>query len=241
LPAALGLILAATSTWTFQRVPRLYATMDDGMSAFARLPIELIHHIFHFASAASRRSCLSLCRVASWARHIALPHLLHTVVVKDRLADGQFHHYFAWPPHMMPVGPSFRLMRNVWIEAPQDCIITFFNACDNIEHLALTDEALFWLIHFSTPALLSSWSSARISDHALTRNRDLHVTMISAGHHWIPLGYIYFARISSLWSKITHIRLADTRVPYPTPQHLSYFTRLSHLAVSTLSIKMGKI
>jgi len=70
--------------------------MDDGMSSSAHVPIELIHHIFNLAPAALRRSCLCLCRAASWAQMIIspYPHLLHTVVIKDHSANVQFSHHF---------------------------------------------------------------------------------------------------------------------------------------------------
>jgi hypothetical protein len=207
---------------------------DDGMSPFSRLPIELIHHIFNFASAASRRSCLSLCRVASWARHIALPHLFHTVVLKGHLANAQFHDHFNGHPYITPVSASFHplpLIRNLWMEAASDRIITFFNACDNIEHLALTDDAFLWLIYSSSATALADTFTSRISDHALARARDLHVTMISPRDNWIPLGYSsdHLTSVSPLWSKITHIQLAES-IMAPTPQDLGHFTRLSRLA-----------
>lgn len=207
--------------------------MTDAMSPFTRLPMELVQHIFNLASAASRLSCLRLSLVASWARHIALPHLLHTVVIKDHLANAQFRHNFHGPPYK-PASPNFRappLVRNVWMEAASDRIISFFNACDNIEHLALTDEASLWLIHASSPNVVNQFHHT-ISRRAMARDQDLHLTIISASGDWTHRVYISddISRRSPLLAKITHIRLADI-ASYPLHSDVEHFTRLSHLAL----------
>ena len=206
------------------------------MSPFAHLPLELVHSIFNFAAAASRVTALSLCRVVSWARHIALPHLHHTVVIKDRSASAQFHQYARTPPYK-PANPDFRpfpLIRNVWMEISSDRIISIFNASDNIKHLALSCDAFQWLIHSSSPGTSDDRFCTRISERALAREQDLHLTMISAGENWSHSAYASddVTRRSPLFSKITHIRLAKI-VSNQTPGHLRHFTRLSHLAVPT--------
>ncbi|KIM77931.1 hypothetical protein PILCRDRAFT_824920 [Piloderma croceum F 1598] len=204
------------------------------MSPFANLPPELVQHIFSLASAASRNSGLNICLVASWARHIALPHLLHTVVIKDHLANAQFRHNLQGQSPYDP-SPGFLappLIYNVWMEAVSDRIISLFNACDNIQHLALADEAFLWLIHASSPIATVGAFNSTISQSAVARPQDLHLTIISAGRRWTHPEYMYgdVTMRSPLLSKITRIYLADMDV-LPTFSEIEIFTRLTHLAV----------
>jgi hypothetical protein len=118
------------------------------------------------------------------------------------------------------------------MQAVSDRIISFFNACDNIEHLALTDEAFLWLIHSSSPRSTADRYNNKISQRALARDQGLHLTIISAGANWAQRKYISndVTQRSPLLSKITHLRLADI-ASQPTDSDVDHFTHLSHLAV----------
>jgi len=212
---------------------------DDSMSPFVELPLELIYHIFSIAAATSRRSCISLCRVASWARHIAQPHLPHTVVIKNHISNSQFLRFLKDPLYKA-ASPNFRppLIRNVWMEIASNRIISIFNECDNLEHLALTDEALLWLIH-SSPILLDNPYNSMVSEAARSRDHDLQLTMIFG--RWTNYEYNTdgVTQESALLSRITHVRLADIAVR-PTHRHLVHFTRLSHLAVPFYNLPLHR-
>lgn len=211
-----------------------FATMADALPPFARFPLELVCHIFCQAAAVSRHSCLSLCLVSSWARHVALPHLLHTVVIKSHLSNSQFRRCLQGPAYM-PSGPAFRaapLVRNIWMEAVSDGVLSVFNTCDNIEHLAVTDGAFLWLMHASSPFAMNSRFSKKISQSACTRDRDLHLTAINPGRNWPHTNYSHndATKTSPLFSKITHIHFVNLS---SSQNHwdMSPFTRLSHLAI----------
>jgi hypothetical protein len=208
---------------------------DTSISPFAYFPPELVFHIFSIAAAVSRHSCLALCRVSSWARHIALPHLLHTVVIKNHLSNSQFHRCLREPTYK-PGDLAFRaapFVRNVWMEAMSDGVLSVFSACDNIEHLAVTDGAFLWLIHASSPLAMVDLFSGKILQNAFTRDRDLHLTMINPARNWPHPNYPHDAtKRSQLFSKITHIRLANLSLSQTHWENdMSLFTRLSHLAI----------
>jgi hypothetical protein len=154
------------------------------------------------------------------------------VVIKDHLANIQFRHHFQGPTYNPGLGsPALPLIRNVWMEAVSDRIISFFNACDNIQHLALVDEAFLWLIHSSSPTAAADRFNRKIPALALVRDQDLHLTMISARRNWIRREYISNVTMRSpLLSKITHIVFAEIAA-FPVASDLQSFTRLTHLAV----------
>jgi len=118
------------------------------------------------------------------------------------------------------------------MEAVSDRIISLFNACDNIQHLALADDTFLGLIHASSPVVTVDAFNNIISQSAMARHQDLHLTMISAGRRWALPEYMYndATMRSPLWSKITHISLADIDTS-PTFHEVGIFTRLTHLAV----------
>jgi len=205
--------------------------MTDGSSPFACLPAELIHYILGIAASSSKHSCLDICLVSSWARHIALPNLFHTVVIHNH---SQFDKYLAGPSHI-PLYSDIRvapLICNVWMEGMQAVdrdIVTVFEACDKITHLAL-DTYNFKNLVLSSIPVTTVGNRKRLSRHALTRPHDLHLTVLdSSRFSWILRPH--FVDKSPIFDKITHIRVAAID-SYHTRESLDHFSRLSHFAVA---------
>jgi len=83
------------------------------------------------------------------------------------------HHNLQGPPY--DPGPGFQappLIRNVWMGADSDRIISIFNACDNIQYLALADQAFLWLIHASSPGATVNAFNNKILKSAMARHQD---------------------------------------------------------------------
>lgn len=212
--------------------------MEDETSPFTRLPAELVHHIVNFAAAASRRTCVNLCLVSSWARDIAIPHLLHTVVITNHQSNTKLRKYLRDSPHKSP-GPGFctaSCVRNLWMASVSDGIISHFDACHNMENLALTDGVFLWLLHASSPTMLADRFNHSLSPRTLARDQELHLTLISAGTQWTHRRYISddVTKRSPLLSKVTRLRLAASAQP-PTNSDVCHFTNLTHLAVPYIS------
>jgi len=199
------------------------------VSPFTRIPPELVHRILNLAAAASRHSSLDICLVASWARRIALPHLFHTIVIKDKESNSQFNTFLLSPPHS-PVDFTFPIapfVTNIWMECIHDldCIIPVNELCDNVTHLALYPLLFFWLLHITTPQSKEHTTEMKVSDHVFDRSHDLNLTLLAPMDSRASL----FAG-SPLFHRITHICLATIKA-YDTQQGFELFSRLSHLSV----------
>ncbi|KIM79714.1 hypothetical protein PILCRDRAFT_10199 [Piloderma croceum F 1598] len=199
-------------------------------SPFTRLPTELVHYILQLAAASSRHCCLDICLVASWARRIALPSLLDTIVVDDEKA---FLKYITDPSHMPPK-PNFLTVNRIWLgyfARPNRILHTVFDACERITHLALGNCHWLALVRFS-----SQFGSEKgmKSNRFLMRNQDLHVTLLEAPlARWSELYYTYYATPRPpIFDRITHMRLKSLVCGYDDPPiKLHCFSRLSHLCV----------
>lgn len=198
------------------------------------LPQELIDRIFWF-SADSRQACLDLCFVSSLAHRIALPHLLHTVVIKNHVANNRFRRILrlgaSTRGEAFPLAP---LVRNIWMEAVSEHIIDLFDTCNNLKHIALVDDVFLWLIR-GIPTSASRWSNKEISSHAVARNEDLHVTFIKPRYGWEQRPMLSqmedtHDHLDRFLSAITHIHLAGPPSFSTAFDDLSRFKRLSHFA-----------
>ncbi|KAF9457261.1 hypothetical protein BDZ94DRAFT_256391 [Collybia nuda] len=194
---------------------------------YPELPPELVHNIFHYAARRSTPFCLVLCQVSRWTRELALPHLYSTVIIKNHSASSDYikylgKYYFKFLQHDFQ--PTTAL-RSLWIAAVSDRVVSIFGKCDNVVHLALHADNIFWLVHASS----SEWKV--LSHEVITRKQDLHITVID-GKNWALTQFINVdpTLTTPLFSKISHLRLAKTK-DYETDLTISHFTRLTHLAV----------
>lgn len=205
------------------------------------LPAELVQRIFHLAAASSRNSCLSICLVASWARHIALSYLFRAIVIKDMFSFSKFEKNIANPPYL-PASFSrlpASVVNGVWMEndgcGRYDQILTVMEACDNITHLAIQTGFFHSLVCSSSPSVDLHIGEKIISRRALARNQDLHLTIIGAEHSsssW-ALGEYHeddLMNRSPIFNMVTHIRLTAISL-YKPNSRLDHFSRLSHFAV----------
>jgi hypothetical protein len=205
-------------------------------SSFNSLPAELVQRIFHLAAASSRQSCLSICLVASWARHIALRYLFRTIVIKDIFSFSRFEKNIANSPYS-PTTAS--VVNGVWMEndgrGHYDQILTVMEACDNITHLAMQTGFFHSLVCSSSPRVDSHIGEKRIPRRALARNQDLRLTILGADHSsssWALRQYHEddLMSRSPIFNMVTHIRLTAICLYKPNIR-LDHFSRLSHFAV----------
>jgi hypothetical protein len=202
------------------------------LAPFPELPPELVHVIFHHAARWSTEFCLTLCRVSSWTRRLALPHLYSTVILKNHGSSSHYIKRLSKPP-LTPPQYDFHpktVLRSLWNEPVSDRIVSIFEQCDDLVHMALHPDNLFWLFHASS----SSASYRRLSHDAITRKQDLHIVIV-AGTRLVLRSLTRFidqdpSLITPLFSQITHLRLARID-EYETDLLISQFTRLTHLAV----------
>ena len=206
--------------------------MSERPSLFTRLPAELMHDVFNLAAKLSRHTRLDLCLVASWVRHIALPHLFRTVVVKNSFSNSRFSKFITDPSCI----PNFRaasFVNNLWTQHSRDLVLVAIEACDSIRHLALNTAHLRWLVRSTTPGTVAASVSNGISPPALARLRDLHLTVLDAQslnlasteHHNDDI-----TRKSPIFDKITRMRLTAIN-EYEMRESLDHFSRLSHFCV----------
>ena len=206
--------------------------MSETPSLSMRLPVELLHCVFNLASASSRHACLNICLVASWARQIALPHLFHTVVIKDTYANTEFTKYIV-EPFLMPNFRAACFVNNVWAQNSRDLVLEVIEKCDNITHLALNTGHFRWLMRSTSPGTIAASVSPGISGHALARQRDLHLTLLDAESLNLALTEHHnddVTKKSPIFDKITHLRLTLVD-SYKMRANLDHFSRLTHLCM----------
>jgi hypothetical protein len=216
------------------------STLAQRPSPFIRLPIELVHDVLQLAAASSRHCSLDICLVASWARHIALPYLFHTIMIEGSMTYLKFLKYITDPPYI-PVNTNFlaaSFVNQAWIQhtGPGQCdiIVTVFEACENITHLALQFADFYLLVRPSSPNIVFYDSIKRISPCAMARNHDLHLTVLDTPSY-SGLTYHQFNATykSPIFDRVTHLRFTsiDSYHDYLTPLFLVHFSHLSHLSV----------
>jgi hypothetical protein len=200
--------------------------MGIHVKALPPLPPELVHYIFDLAAASSRHSSLNICLVSSWAHHIALPYLFHTVILRtfafSKLFERLLHHPYN------SIGSVAPFVKNIWIESHATYswdFIPIYEACDSVTHLAWNYHVLRGYLRLTQPSSYDD-GETRLSDRAFNFTHDLHMTFIGKQYSIKPLS----DRISTLFHRVTHIRLATLGFGY-TIANTSYFDRLSHLSV----------
>jgi hypothetical protein len=207
--------------------------MVEVVSPFTRLPLELVRHILSFAAAASRHASRHICLVASWARHIAIPYLFHTVVLGDKESYTKFRKSLLRPESYIPSNSDSSpavLVRNLWVEGihyDPRCILPIYESCDNLAHLALSVDQFNWLLHLSTPGM------SEISDSASSHGPDLQVTFLSS-----MLGVIASGEgdaPSPIYKRVTHICLTNAS---KVEKRINSFTRLSHISMPCQSMSL---
>lgn len=145
---------------------------------FIRLPPELVHYIFNLAAASSIAALiLNICLVSSWARHIALPHLFHTVILRNYVFSSLFEQVLLHHPYNS-IGSVAPFVKNIWVEPNASYSFDFipiYEACDNLTHLV-------WDYHVLRGYLCITQTSydgeTRLSDRAFNFTHDLHMTFI---------------------------------------------------------------
>ena len=125
----------------------------------APLPLELVLKVFNVAASSSSQSCYNLCLVSSWARHIALPHLFTTIIIKNQVAIEPFFEQIATRPRDPPNAEFLPApqVRNLWMmtESPlpgRIGIVQISRACVNLTNIAMT-TSIFHELARSTKGL----------------------------------------------------------------------------------------
>jgi hypothetical protein len=192
---------------------------------WSQLPNELVHRIFVLAAGSSISCCVSLCRVASWTRHLALPYLLTTVIIRDKTPQLSFFNCLHSTPRDPPY-PGFRpasLVRDLWITSTAQSIIILVNACENVTNVALKQGGLGWLTQASSPRVPSYF---RFSKENSARTIDWNVLIF--GKYRPPS---FASNDSFILTRVTHLRLADLDLHEGYIFEFTRFSRLSHLAL----------
>ncbi|KAF8885633.1 hypothetical protein BD779DRAFT_1532861 [Infundibulicybe gibba] len=174
----------------------------------ARLPPELICKIFLHAARSSSSSCNTLCKVSTWARRIALPHLYTTVSIDPRIIDRFFTSVTSLP--LLPPNASFRptdAVENLWITVGWAKFETLTQLCPNISHLAVRSYNFIWFLR----ADASLWERP---EKDADPGPDLHILMLRDHHTHNILTYNYDPHQGNpLLPRITHLRLEDSHMP----------------------------
>jgi hypothetical protein len=152
-------------------------------------------------------------------------------VIYNATAYFKFQKYIT-DPHM-PSETNFHagsLVNRILLECSMwNEILTIFDACECITHLALQYFHLEALIRCSSQ--LDYRSKKIISNRFVTRNQDLHLTLLDLPWDgWLEYGVTSdTTRRSPIFDRVTHMRLKSLKY-YNTP-NLHYFSRLSHFCV----------
>lgn len=73
------------------------------------------------------------------------------------------------------------------MEAFSSEIVSLYETCENIQHLALVDGAFEWLLCMSTPSL-PDHPTAKLSAPVLAQGKELHLTFLNKGSdqkYWV--------------------------------------------------------
>ena len=212
------------STWPTTGRKARPSTISQRPPPFYRLPLELVHHIFNIAAASSRRSCLDICLVASWAHGIARPHLFRAIVIEDAITFNNFMESVVNPLYKPAVTNTHltgqSLVNGVWCQgywSQPSSLFRVFNVCDNVTHLAMDGSAFGYLFR-----RLSRLFGSISND---IKGQDLHLVIMG---YYV---YINPSRKTPIFDRITHICITDVS-SYGTAIHgLDQFSRLSHVSL----------
>ncbi|KII83413.1 hypothetical protein PLICRDRAFT_452598 [Plicaturopsis crispa FD-325 SS-3] len=107
-------------------------------ATFYSLPSELIVMILEIAAASSTPTALALCLVSSWARKLARPHLLDTVVLATYDQRDAFEH--AVLP-ALDCADTLALVRHLWV-APSEGLDDALGQLTGLTDLAISPSYL---------------------------------------------------------------------------------------------------
>ncbi|EJF56619.1 hypothetical protein DICSQDRAFT_112947 [Dichomitus squalens LYAD-421 SS1] len=218
----------------------------DSTTPLSNLPPELIISIFEIASCDHQQAALSISRVSTWARKIALPHLFSTVIYRSRpafahgMSSGARDPRTARPSHSQCWGP---LVRNLWLESSgisnasnEEALI---RACENVENLALMSQSLPVLaasIQAENAARRGANSKGSLSSSDPSHCRLRSITLITHTFRfvWDSLVGLQVQDGSQLLNNITHLHILDLTISSFTPHNL--LPNLTHLALPYLDL-----
>jgi hypothetical protein len=203
------------------------------LAPFPRLPNELICRILNFAAASSKDFCLSMCLVSSWARHLALKHLLSTIVITSHEKAMNFEAYLRSLRRLhCPNRDPASLIRGLWVEESTfngfwDGILDTFT---NLTHLAITGEELSR--NLTQPAIQVLYPK---SNGTPSESRDFDLTILNA-FYFLSQQYRYSSLKNTpstipLFQNVTHVVLSRCYSYTLIATALQPFHRLTHLAV----------
>ncbi|KII96200.1 hypothetical protein PLICRDRAFT_241850 [Plicaturopsis crispa FD-325 SS-3] len=210
---------------------------------FSYLPPELIYMIFRFAAASSRRTALALCAVSSWARWLALPYALRTVVVcshtkSDFFIDpftGNIGGRISFP--MKPALDHADHLRNLWYFPSEISTLDLcytLQRCKNLVNIATTKAKMLGV---APEGQTSHIDFDRWIERTIHR-RELRLTVeaervLPSSWTRMPQSYGGILRvISPVLKMVTHLRLGGRLCQNDTLDlHLKPLTRLRFLAI----------
>ncbi|KII83403.1 hypothetical protein PLICRDRAFT_452163 [Plicaturopsis crispa FD-325 SS-3] len=115
-------------------------TAASDVSVFSQLPSELIVKILDIAAASSITTALALCLVSSWARKLARPHLLDTVVLSTNAETNAFQYAVLQAPDC---ADTRALVRHLWVARDGD-LDEALGHLTGLTDLAITAPQLFY-------------------------------------------------------------------------------------------------
>lgn len=239
-------------------------------TSFPPLPTELVLHILRLACHTSHHTALSISLLASWVRSAVLPFVFSTVVRRagptlntasspspgwatpqyfrpSTMSLHQRSYAHLLPPTTCDVG---KFVRRLWIEtidmmsSPGE--LSIFNACTNIEDVALSASSLRMLYN-STLFGKKRSPTAQLDDQhpiptdtmgAASRIRSVTLTKHTFRYDWHFLVDLHSASAGthvSLLGNITHLRLTDMEKSPYIP--IEYLPNLTHLALPYLQLR----
>ncbi|KII86926.1 hypothetical protein PLICRDRAFT_274319 [Plicaturopsis crispa FD-325 SS-3] len=185
--------------------------------AYADVPPEIVHHVFSLGATNDRSFCLTLTLVSSWARRIALRHLLETVIITNHAQNAAFCAFLASP---LQDAPGL-LVRNLYSLAVSDRILSILAACPNIRRLALSYSHFQWLTRCDSDAAASLFLRTQPPVGQLP----FELRLLTSPTMWS------MTRGSPL-PRITHLRIPEFTLAYTVGGFFTtYFPNLTHLAV----------
>ncbi|KII86553.1 hypothetical protein PLICRDRAFT_177318 [Plicaturopsis crispa FD-325 SS-3] len=208
---------------------------------FHGLPDELILHIFRLAAASSWDTCLALMLVASWTRHLAVPHLLKTVVIRSEAAAIAFVNFLDQDPRRAPLvkAVSFAFAGDDRGRLSYDIV----QRCPNLTNIAMIPEAIYGFVR---------WRATDASAVVLP-SHELHLTVpapqIAADGDSVLIDSLVSAVVEARYSRlpmpilerITHLDTTVCPSWFRREKPFGAFTHLTHVRVDLHSGPRGDI
>ncbi|KZP21959.1 hypothetical protein FIBSPDRAFT_495456 [Athelia psychrophila] len=218
--------------------------MEETRSPLCRIPPqippELLINIIYLAASSSRHSALDLCLVSSWARDIAIRCLLDTVVIRNHLEHQLFWKFLIKSPTQTSTSniPFAHSVRNLWVTAVSPHVVRTYAACESVQHLALSDGSLSWLLNASVMGRdpLALHGHLDLSEQERTRRDDMHLTLFIIGFLWRNRQTIIWdsTKTFPLLRNITRLRFANYGFRDGITVHdIDPFPNLTHLAIAS--------